>query len=82
MPVTLSVIKHKIDDHIGQHVSVTSQIGRRKTTTREGILRETFPAVFVVELDPNASSLERVSYSYTDILTKNIKIEFAEVQGD
>ncbi|AQW21705.1 hypothetical protein PL11_007125 [Lentilactobacillus curieae] len=81
MPITLSVIKHKIDDHLGQHISVTSQIGRRKTATREGILRETFPAVFVVELDKD-SSLNRVSYSYTDVLTKNIKIEFGANQTD
>ncbi len=48
MPVTLSVIKHKMDDHIGQHVLVTSQIGRRKTTKRTGILRETFPAILLL----------------------------------
>lgn len=76
MPVTLSVIKHKMDDHIGQHVLVTSQIGRRKTTKRQGILRETFPAIFVVELDPGNANFERVSYSYTDILTKNIEVDF------
>ena len=81
MPITLSMIKHNIDDHIGQRISVTSQIGRRKTATREGILRETFPAVFVVELDKD-SSLNRVSYSYTDILTNNIKIEFDASQID
>ena len=82
MPITLSVIKHRMDDHIGQHVLVTSQIGRRKTTKRHGILRETFPAVFIVELDPGKSSLERVSYSYTDILTKNIAVNFDDEQVD
>ncbi|GHP13125.1 Veg protein [Lentilactobacillus fungorum] len=82
MPVTLSVIKHKMDGHIGQHVLVTSQIGRRKTTKRHGILRETFPAIFVVELDPGKSSFERVSYSYTDILTKNIEVDFDVAQAN
>ena len=82
MPITLSVIKHRMDDHIGQHVLVTSQIGRRKTTKRHGVLRETFPAVFIVELDPGKSSFERVSYSYTDILTKNIAVNFDDEQVD
>ncbi|EEI19775.1 hypothetical protein GQR93_10185 [Lentilactobacillus hilgardii] len=82
MPITLSVIKHRMDDHIGQHVLVTSQIGRRKTTKRHGILRETFHAVFIVELDPGKSSFERVSYSYTDILTKNIAVNFDDEQVD
>ncbi|TDG86405.1 Veg family protein [Lentilactobacillus hilgardii] len=82
MPITLSVIKRRMDDHIGQHVLVTSKIGRRKTTKRHGILRETFHAVFIVELDPGKSSFERVSYSYTDILTKNIAVNFDDEQVD
>lgn len=77
MPISLSVIKNKLDDHIGQPILVTAQAGRRKVTERHGILRETYPAVFVVELDGGESAkFERVSYSYTDILTQNIAVDF------
>ena len=41
------------------------------------MLAETFPAVFVVELEED-ENLKRVSYSYTDILTKNIEIDFTD----
>jgi len=50
--------------------------GRRKTIERSGILAETYPSVFVVELDQDENAFERVSYSYADILTKTVQITF------
>jgi uncharacterized protein Veg len=43
---------------------------------RRGILTNTFPAVFVVALDQDSNNFEHASYSYTDVLTKNILLEF------
>ena len=76
MPSTLAKIKSMLDSHIGKKLTVTSHVGRKKILTRKGKLSETFPAVFVVELDRDESAVERVSYSYTDVLTQNIKLEF------
>jgi len=39
-------------------------------------LAETYPSVFVVELDQDENAFERVSYSYADILTKTVQITF------
>lgn len=76
MPITIASIKHQLDDHLGQSLTVVAQAGRKKVTRRKGTLRETFPAVFVVELDQDENNFERVSYSYTDLLTKTIQLEF------
>lgn len=78
MPITIASIKHQLDDHLGQSLTVVAQAGRKKVTRRKGTLRETFPAVFVVELDQDENNFERVSYSYTDLLTKTIQLEFGE----
>lgn len=78
MPTSLANIKNKLDDRIGEKLMVIAPAGRKKTTERHGILRETYPAVFVVDLDQDENSFERVSYSYTDILTKNIEVDFDE----
>ncbi|MBP1951976.1 uncharacterized protein Veg [Jeotgalicoccus aerolatus] len=43
---------------------------------RKGILRETYPSIFVVELDQDEHSFERVSYTYTDVLTSNVEVTF------
>lgn len=76
MPSTLAKIKLMLDSHIGKSLTVTSHVGRKKVMKCTGTLQETFPAIFVVELDQGESAVERVSYSYTDVLTKNIKLEF------
>lgn len=78
MPTSLATIKDRLDHRIGQELMVVAQAGRKKTTERHGILKETYPAVFVVDLDQDENSFERVSYSYTDILTQNIQINFGD----
>ena len=74
MPTSIMTIKQKLDSHLGDTITVVAQAGRKKVTKRRGILRETFPAVFVVDLDQH--HFKHVSYSYTDLLTKNIALEF------
>ncbi|MGX9799748.1 Veg family protein [Pediococcus acidilactici] len=76
MPITLATIKGKLDNRIGEELLVVAQAGRKKVTKRRGRLHMTYPAVFVVDLDQDENSFERVSYSYTDILTRNIKLNF------
>lgn len=78
MPTTLANIKSNLDTHIGDKLMVVAQAGRKKVVRRKGILKETFPAVFVVDLDQDENAFERVSYSYSDLLTKSIEIEFDE----
>ena len=76
VPTSIITIKHKLDSHLGDTLTVVAQARRKKITKRRGILRETFPAVFVVDLDQDQNNFKHVSYSYTDLLTKNIALEF------
>ncbi|MFD1317754.1 Veg family protein [Loigolactobacillus zhaoyuanensis] len=76
MPITLASIKANLDSKVGKKMMVVAQAGRKKVTKRKGILHETYPSVFVVDLDQEENAFERVSYSYADLLTKTIKIEF------
>lgn len=76
MPITLASIKRKLDRKIGENLTVVAQAGRKKVTRRRGTLKETYPAIFVVDLDQDENAFERVSYSYADLLTKSIQITF------
>lgn len=76
MPTSINTIKHELDAHLGDSLTVVAQAGRKKVTRRRGILKETFPAVFVVDLDQKQNNFKHVSYSYTDLLTKNIALKF------
>ena len=63
MPTTLSSIKKDLEGRIGSEIMLVAQTGRKRQTERKGILTETYPSVFVVDLDP-------------DVLTRTVEIEF------
>ena len=82
MTATINNIKDRFNELVGEDIVVTVEMGRSKTVTHEGVLTETYPAVFVVELDEvNQESYERVSYNYTDVLTDTIQIDFPNVEN-
>lgn len=76
MPSTIAEIKELLDDRIGEEIKVTVQMGRRKQKERRGILQETYRSLFVVHLNQDENNFERASYSYRDILTDSVMIEF------
>lgn len=76
MPNKLADIKKTLDSNLGKRLLLKANGGRRKTIERTGILAETYPSVFVVELDQNENAFERVSYSYADVLTQTVQLTF------
>ena len=74
-------IKKGLEGQIGKRLKLTANGGRRKTIIRSGVLSETYPSVFVVELDKEENAFERVSYSYADVLTEAVEINFLEDKG-
>jgi uncharacterized protein Veg len=75
---TLSEIKQGLEGHVGQRLKLKANGGRRKTIERSGVLAETYPSVFIVELDQEENAFERVSYSYADILTETVELSFTD----
>jgi uncharacterized protein Veg len=82
MTKTLSEIKKVLDSNLGKRLVLRANGGRRKTIERSGILAETYPSVFVVELDQEENAFERVSYSYADVLTQTVQITFYDDKKD
>lgn len=78
MPTSLATIKKDLENRVGSELLLVAQTGRKRQTERRGTLAETYPSVFVVDLDQDENSFERVSYSYTDVLTQSIELKFNE----
>lgn len=76
MPKDLVEIKSLLDENLGEEIIVTVQMGRKKKRERRGVLRETYRSVFVVDLDQDDNNIDRVSFSYSDVLTHSIDVEF------
>ncbi|MDD3766273.1 MAG: Veg family protein [Eubacteriales bacterium] len=74
----LAKIRFALEKCVGQRVRLTAKKGRKKSVVRQGVIEETFPSIFIIKLDNSIdqlpSSSRRVSYSYTDILTKAIEV--------
>lgn len=76
MAKSLRDIKKALDSNLGKRLMLRANGGRRKTIERSGVLAETYPSVFVIELDQDQNAFERVSYSYADVLTETVQITF------
>lgn len=75
MPENLLEIKSMLDSRLGEEIVVTVQMGRKKKRERRGTLAETYRSIFIVDLN-DEDSIDRVSYSYKDVLTNAVEIEF------
>lgn len=77
----LNKIKSGISDNIGNKVKLKSKQGRKQIIVREGVIENTYPSIFTVKLDEQndvPTSRRRVSYSYTDVLTKAVELIICE----
>lgn len=67
-------IKRDIETCIGQKVQLKANKGRKKTFIREGVLENTYPSIFIIKFENEYEATRRVSYSYTDVLTKAVEL--------
>lgn len=67
-------IKRDIETCIGEKVQLKANKGRKKAFIREGVLENTYPNIFIVKFENDYETTRRVSYSYTDILTKAVEL--------
>jgi uncharacterized protein Veg len=67
-------IKKDIETCIGEKVQLKANKGRKNAFIREGVLENTYPSIFIVKFENEYEAIRRVSYSYTDILTKAVEL--------
>lgn len=74
-------IKSGIAGNVGHKVRLKSKQGRKQVIVREGVIENTYSSIFTVKLDVQndiPTSERRVSYSYTDVLTKAVEVIVCE----
>lgn len=67
-------IKKDIETCIGEKVQLKANKGRKKAFIREGVIENSYPSIFIVRFENDYDTTRRVSYSYTDILTKAVEL--------
>ncbi|MDD4109595.1 MAG: Veg family protein [Prolixibacteraceae bacterium] len=69
------IIRNKLRKNIGNKVTINYNLGRNKFEKYDVIIKQTYKYIFIVELNIN-DNVEIKSFSYADIISKTIKIEY------
>ncbi|HBN94832.1 MAG TPA: Veg protein [Firmicutes bacterium] len=70
---SLQQIRLDLESCVGKRVKLRANRGRKKIVEAEGVIESTYPKIFVVKLD-ESHSLERLSYTYADVLTRTVEV--------
>lgn len=73
--MTVEEVKNKLNDYVGSKVVIKYNLGRNKYEKYTVIIKELYNYVFTVELDDDENR-EIKSFSYSDIITKTIRIDY------
>lgn len=69
-------VKFSVNQNIGSKVKIRANRGRHKIDVTEGVIRETYPSVFLVEVENKIDdTTQNISFSYTDVLTKDVQMQ-------
>lgn len=69
--MTVEKVKAVLREHIGDVVTINYDLGRNKSESYDVKIKDLYQHVFTVELKDTVKS-----FSYSDIITKTIKIYF------
>ena len=79
---TLDKIRGTLKKHLGKTIVLKANKGRKQVDTKVGVLENVYPSVFIVKLGGTSDGYQRVSYSYSDLLTSNVKLQICQNQDD
>ena len=79
--LTINHIKGVLTDNVGTRVQLQTNRGRKKVRIAHGVITQTYPSLFVVEVDDDAGH-RNVSYSYADVLTKTVIVTLDETEDN
>lgn len=72
--MTIESVREELGNHIGKEVVIKYNLGRNKIEKYHVTIKELYNYVFLVEMNNNFNEVK--SFSYSDIITKTIKIDY------
>ncbi|HHU70484.1 MAG TPA: hypothetical protein GXZ21_00440 [Clostridiales bacterium] len=68
-------VRNAVMNQMGKKVKVRINRGRHRIDEAEGVISETYPNIFLIKVEEtNNMPVRTMSYSYTDILTKDVQL--------
>ncbi|MEE1008986.1 MAG: Veg family protein [Agathobacter sp.] len=75
--VDISKVRASVRQQCGSRVMIQLDRGRNKVDIQEGVIQKAYPSVFtvLVEDEREENPPQLLSFSYTDIITKDIRMK-------
>ena len=73
--VDVKAVRNAVYRAIGSRVVVKANRGRHRFDVNEGVIKEVYPHVFMIQINDSEDAGKTVSYTYTDILTKDVQLQ-------
>lgn len=74
--VTVEQIRCKLSNFLGKDVIIKCSLGRNKYEKYNAKIKELYKNVFLVEIKKSKIKNEIKTFSYSDVITKTIKIDY------
>ncbi len=75
---TVHDIKREVEKYQGQAVRLEAHKSKKKLYHKTGVIEGIYPSIFTVSLTNEAKPVQRLSFSYIDVLTKTVKIDLVD----
>ena len=72
----ISKVRASVHQLCGNRVKIQLDRGRNKVDIQEGVIQKAYPSVFTILVDDEQDNAPQLlSFSYTDIITKDIRMK-------
>lgn len=73
--IDVNKVRNAVMSHTGRRVKIRINRGRHKIDETVGVISETYPSIFLVKVPAEKDMPVRtMSYSYTDVLTRDVEL--------
>lgn len=73
---SIGSVRRAVEQHVGSKVLVKSNLGRHRYDVTEGIITDTYPCIFLVQVkNKEEDSVQTLSYSYSDVIAQDVQLK-------
>ncbi|MGL4605953.1 MAG: Veg family protein [Eubacteriaceae bacterium] len=71
---TIMDIRREVENYLGRRVKLEAHKSKKKLYQKEGVIENTYPSIFTVRVQEEKRKEQKLSFSYSDLLTQSVKI--------
>ncbi len=75
---TINDVKREVESYRGCRIKLEAHKSKKKLYHKEGVIEGTYPSIFTVTVKEEKRAPQRLSFSYSDVLTRSVKIDLLD----